>query len=155
GLLKVWDAQTYQEVLSLKRGKEHGIYGLAFSQDGRGLAVCEGSQPTFSLLDVATGRPLRTFAGHREGVYALASSPDGSFLASGGMDGLVKIWDPATGRELRTLRGHSGLVSSLAYSPDGRLLTSASCDKTVKVWDATVPPAVLHGPKARGAVQAS
>jgi WD40 repeat protein len=153
GRLKVWDAQTFQEVLSTQRGGEHRIYGLAFTRDGRGLAVCEGSSPTFSLLDVATGQPVRTFVGHREGVYALTSSPDGRFLASGGMDGLVKIWDPATGRELRTLRGHSGLVCSLAYSPDGRLLASASWDKTVKVWDATIAPEVLYGPQARAAVQ--
>ena len=116
--------------------------------------MCEGASPTFGLLDVATGRRLRTFVGHREGVYALTYSPDGRFLASGGADGLIKIWDPATGRELRTLRGHSGLISSLAYGPDGRLLASGCWDKTVKVWDATVPPEVLHGPQARAAVHA-
>jgi WD40 repeat protein len=153
GRLKVWDAQTFQEVLSIQPGGDHRIYGLAFSRDGRGLAMCEGASPTFGLLDVATGRRLRTFVGHREGVYALAYSPDGRLLASGGMDGLIKIWDPVTGRELRTLRGHSGLISSLAYSPDGRLLASGCWDKTVKVWDATIPPEVLYGPEARAAVR--
>jgi eukaryotic-like serine/threonine-protein kinase len=153
GLLKVWDAQTFQEVLSIQRRAGH-IYGLAFSRDGRGLAMCDRSSSNFSLLDLATGQPMRTFVGHRDGVYALAYSPDGRFLASGGEDGVIKIWGAATGRELRTFRGHSGLIMTLAYSPDGRLLASASWDKTVKVWDATVPPDVLHGPEARAAVQA-
>jgi tricorn protease-like protein len=153
GLLKVWDAQTFQEVLSIKRETAQNIYGLAFSRDGRGLAMCDRSSPNFSLLDLATGQPMRTFIGHSDRVYALAYSPDGRFLASGGEDGIIKIWDPASGRELRTLRGHSGTIITLAYSPDGRLLTSASWDKTVKVWDATVPPDVLHGPEARAAVQ--
>jgi WD40 repeat protein len=153
GLLKVWDAQTFQEVLSLQREPGQTVRGLAFSRDGRGLAMCERS-PNFSILDLATGHPLRTFAGHSDRVSALAYSPDGRFLASGGEDGIIKIWDPVSGRELRTLRGHSGMIISLAYSPDGRLLTSAGWGKTVKVWDATVPPEVLHGPEARAAVQA-
>jgi WD40 repeat protein len=153
GRLKVWDAQTYEEKLSLKREPGQTIRGLAFSRDGRGLAMCERS-PNFSLLDLDTGQPLRTFVGHSDRVCALAYSPDGRFLASGGEDGIIKIWEAATGRELRTLRGHSGLIITLAYSPDGRLLTSAGWDKTVKVWDATVPPEVLHGPDARAAVRA-
>src|SRR5262249_414361 len=125
-----------------------------FSRDGRGLAMCQRSSPNFSLLDLATGRPIRTFVGHADRVYALAYSPDGRFLASGGEDGIVKIWDAATGRELRTLRGPTGPIMPLAYSPDGRLLASASWDKTVKVWDATVPADVLYGPDARAAVRA-
>jgi WD40 repeat protein len=153
GLLKVWDAQTFQEVLSIHRRTGH-IYGLAFSRDARGLAMCDRSSSNVSLLDLATGQPTRTFVGHRAGVYALAYSRDGRFLASGGEDGIIKIWEAATGRELRTFRGHSGLIMTLAYSRDGRLLASASWDKTVKVWDATVPPDVLHGPEARAAVGA-
>jgi WD40 repeat protein/serine/threonine protein kinase len=154
GRLKVWNAQTYEEILHVQPGLEHRVYGLAFSGDARSLAMCGGSSPTISLIDATTGQLLRAFVAHREGVYALASSPDGRFLVSGGMDGLIKIWDPLTGRELRTLRGHNGLISSLAYRPDGRLLVSGSWDTTVKVWDATVPPEVLYGPQARAALQA-
>jgi hypothetical protein len=115
--------------------------------------MCERS-PNFSILDLATGQPLRTFVGHSDRVCALAYSPDGRFIASGGEDGIIKIWDPLSGRELRTLRGHRGGILTLAYSPNGRLLTSACWDKTVKVWDASVPPEVLYGPQASAAVQA-
>jgi WD40 repeat protein/serine/threonine protein kinase len=153
GLLKVWDGQSFQEVLSMRRAPGQTVRGLAFGREDRSLAICERS-PNFSILDLATGQSVRTFAGHSDRVSALACSPDGRFLASAGEDGIIKIWDAATGRELRTLRGHSGLIFTLAYSPDGRLLASACADKTVKVWDTTVQPDVLHGPEARAAVQA-
>jgi WD40 repeat protein/tRNA A-37 threonylcarbamoyl transferase component Bud32 len=69
-------------------------------------------------------------------VLGVAFSPDGTLLASCGVDKTVKIWDCPTWRVLRTLTGHSEMVLSVAYSPDGRLLASASADKTVRLWDA-------------------
>ena len=41
-------------------------------------------------------------------VSAVAVAPDGSWLASGGWDGTVRIWDVATGRERAVLHGHTG-----------------------------------------------
>ncbi|TAK34773.1 MAG: hypothetical protein EPO28_15585, partial [Saprospiraceae bacterium] len=61
--------------------------------------------------------------------------PDGTKLASGSWDSMVKVWDVATQQELFTLEGHEGTVTSVAFSPDGTKLASGSWDKTVKVWD--------------------
>src|SRR5262249_42946792 len=67
--------------------------------------------------------------------FRVAYSPDGMHLASGGDNGVVKIWDAATGQEVRTLQGHGDLIVGLAYSPDGTRLASASWDRTVRIWD--------------------
>lgn len=70
-------------------------------------------------------------------VNAVAFSPDGRLLATGGDDDLIIIWDSASGHELRALVGHSGYVNSLSFSPDGRLLASGSSDSLIKLWDMT------------------
>jgi WD40 repeat protein len=70
-------------------------------------------------------------------VNAIAFSPDGKLLASGGQDHTIELWDVADRREWRLLGGHSGGVNSLAFSPNGKILASGSDDKTVKLWDVT------------------
>ena len=69
-------------------------------------------------------------------VSSVAYSPDGTHIASGSWDTIVRIWNAATGGLVRTLAGHADYVSSVAYSPDGRQIASGSEDETVRIWDA-------------------
>ncbi|TWP48468.1 WD40 repeat domain-containing protein [Lentzea tibetensis] len=63
-------------------------------------------------------------------------APDGTWLASAGRDGVVRIWDPATGGPLASLEGHQGAITALAAAADGSWLASAGEDRTVRIWDA-------------------
>jgi WD40 repeat protein len=73
-------------------------------------------------------------------VMAVAVAPDGSWLASGGSDGTVRIWDAATGRQRATAVGHTShikMVTALAVAPDGSWLASSGADGEVRIWDVT------------------
>ena len=66
----------------------------------------------------------------------MAYSPDGTRLASGGVDDTVRIWNADTGDPIRTLKGFALGVNSVAYSPDGKRLASGGGDSTVRIWNA-------------------
>src|SRR5262249_446604 len=154
--VKINEAASGRELITLTPERSLGVTSLAWSADGRLLAsALEGTPPglTFNdtanidnffgrvfnysirLWDAASGRELRTLTGHTAATRATAFSPDGRLLASGGDDAVVKLWDTATGRELATLNGHSLGVKALTFSDDGKLLVSGSDDGSARLWD--------------------
>lgn len=68
-------------------------------------------------------------------IYGIALSPDGTQLATGHVDGEIRLWRVSDGTLLFKTTAHSHTVWSLAYSPDGRTLASGSFDGTVGLWD--------------------
>ncbi len=74
------------------------------------------------------------------GPMSVAYSPDGRRLATGNLDGSVKVWDATSGypRELLTFGGQGLPLGHVTFSPDGSRLALAGGDsKTVRVWDGT------------------
>jgi WD40 repeat protein len=65
----------------------------------------------------------------------VAMSSDGTRMASGGEDGLVKVWNAGTAKPVLTLQGHRSGVTGVAVSGDRARVLSSSYDGTVKVWD--------------------
>ncbi len=134
GELKLWDAQTSREILTL-RGHSSTVTAVAFSRDGK--RIVSGSRDkTLKVWDSKTGQEMLTMKGHNYDVTSVAFSPDGQRIVSGSWDKTLKVWDAQDGLEMLTLEGHSYYVRSVAYSPDGRRIVSGSFDRTLRVWDA-------------------
>ena len=68
-------------------------------------------------------------------VTSLAFSRDSSLLASGALDGTVKLWDMTSGIELASFTGHVDQVSAVAFAPDRQRLVSGSHDKSAIIWE--------------------
>jgi WD40 repeat protein/serine/threonine protein kinase len=133
--VKVWDTRTGKELLSLALPPRP--QGLALSPDGRLVAVT-ATDKTVRLYDVGTGKEVLVLKGHSHPPWAVAFSPDGTrVVTGGGFDESVRLWDAKTGEEILTL-ACSQMVSGVAFSPDGHKIVAVSqVDDVVFVWDAT------------------
>ncbi|MCJ1312832.1 hypothetical protein MMC25_006508 [Agyrium rufum] len=85
---------------------------------------------TIRLWDVHTGKCIRTFFGHIEGIWALGA--DTLRIVSGSEDRTVKVWDARTGKCERNFTGHAGPVTCIGLS-DSRICTGSE-DCEVRVY---------------------
>lgn len=111
-------------------------FGASFDQDKDRLEppryiITSGVDATIRLWETNTGRCLRTFFGHLEGIWAL--SADTLRIASGGLDRMVKIWDPRIPTCQDTFEGHSASVNCIGLS-DSRFITGGD-DYQVRMYD--------------------
>ncbi|MCB0192032.1 MAG: CHAT domain-containing protein, partial [Anaerolineae bacterium] len=72
----------------------------------------------------------------RGSVRAVAISPDGRQIVTGGDDRMVRVWSAETWEMLRQWRGHTLTVNAVAISPDGRQIVTGGYDGTVRMWSA-------------------
>ncbi len=147
GMVRLWETPTGRPLATLE-GHTGAVWSVALSADGRLLASgsFDGTvrlwETHFASLkahlggpSAAGGRLLATLQGHSGGVRSVALSADGRLLASGGLDGTVRLWETPTGRPLGTLQGHTGAVWSVALSANACLLASGGLDQTVRLWE--------------------
>ena len=73
--------------------------------------------------------------GHYYDVCAVAYSPDGTTIVTGGDDGKVKVWQTATGFCTVTFTEHTAPVKAVTFAKGGNVVISASVDGTVRAFD--------------------
>jgi serine/threonine protein kinase len=93
------------------------------------------SQPPQSSQSSQEGTLSYTYHGYDK-MLAVAWSPDGKRIASGGIDHTVQVWNATDGSSAFTYKGHSSSVNAVAWSPNGKWIASGSDDMTVQVWNA-------------------
>jgi WD40 repeat protein len=138
GSVMIWDAETGKRLRVLDQKAGGWVGCLAFSPDGRRLAVGAGRVPVLDrrlrVWNSDTGQEVFSRQAHKFNVSAVAFSADGRWVATGSLDHTAKLWDAMTGQEKCTLEGHTGGVVGVAFHPDSGRLATAADDGTVKVW---------------------
>lgn len=124
--------------LRFRVGPLDPIYALAFSPDGKTLAI--GMSKAVLLWDMTAGKPAAVLRDPVGVIYSLAWNLDGSLIAAAGgspsVSGEIRLYDSKNGyRPLKPITDHSDVVYSIAISADGKTLLSASHDKTVRTWE--------------------
>jgi WD40 repeat protein len=150
--VKVWDAQTRQEVFTLPKvpgGPE--FLAVAYSTDGRYL-VTGRQDSTVQVWDARTGEEVRMLGTHDREIRGVVFSRDGRHLASASGDGVVKLWD-STRLDKKQEPRHTlsawvpGQYLNVAFSPDSGRLVTGGQGNTVKIWDVQTGQELktLHG----------
>ncbi|MFC2026298.1 WD40 repeat domain-containing protein, partial [Chloroflexota bacterium] len=136
----IWDAST-GELLTSMEDLGGGTGRAEWLNDGRRIISSHGSpeENVIRLWDFDTGDLLQTFTGHAIFAYGLSISPDGRRVASGDMNGVVKVWDIETGAEVLSFQVVGG-AGNVHWSPDGShiIVTGGANTPVIRhVWQST------------------
>ncbi|MCP3142257.1 WD40 repeat domain-containing protein [Pyxidicoccus xibeiensis] len=120
-------------------GAQKSFDGLRFHPSKPELAMVDDLPARVSVLtvDAAAGAvSVRELLAHDRDVGEVAWSPTGAMLASGGAEGLIRLWS-RDGGALRTLSGHgNNAIKSLSWDRTGTRLASGGTDSRICIWRA-------------------
>src|SRR5262249_4808085 len=121
-----WNVQSGEELVTLDGPGPRGLLGGDLSVDGRAVDLVPGdtAEAPLGVYDAVTGKDRFPNQGHDDPISSVAFSPDGRWLASGGLNGRMCLWDltrrPSreSGWSVRPWSGHTAPVMPVAFSPD-------------------------------------
>lgn len=117
-------------------GESPRIESLAFSTDGKLLAVAGGAPAVFGevqIWNVPDQKLVNAYKLASDSIYGISISPDGSKVAFGGADKSVRVINVADGKEVMKFDNHSDWVFATSFSLDGKRLITGSRDKAMKL----------------------
>ncbi len=131
--LSVFDIKNTEKtrrIANLKLAQDTNLaVSLSFNADGSLLGAANLSDNMVRIWDVATKRVVFSLP-HVGNVLAVDFAPVGNSIATGGNDGIVRIWP----LDAWPIGVHTNMVNAVSFSPDGELLASSGID-AVRVWN--------------------
>ncbi len=118
---------------------------VTFAPDGAQLAVIyRESKPTWRILDVQSGRQIRSFPLMGGGFVGSVWSPNGTTLALANEDLKIYVYEAGTGARKGILEGSTNRGINIAFHPASTLLASNGWDRRLRLWDAVMGRPVLN-----------
>lgn len=136
--IKIWDAQSWQEVRTL-RGHTKAVKALCISTDDN-YVITASEDKTIKIWEIESGREVASWIAHKEAVNSVAITSRKPWIISASNDGTVKIWEysvaePAKQRILYSSSIHPISVNKIAVSPDEKSLFVACGDGSLRILD--------------------
>ncbi len=85
--------------------------------------------------DIATGKALMEYNGHKKAVLCYALSRDGNRLVTAGGDGKIILWDTQTGDSIQSIQSYRQPILDIHFSEDETQIITSSWDATMKIHD--------------------
>jgi len=150
GILELWNLQSQKLIRSINLiGDYNNLSGIVtISSDGQymvnnGYADGLATNPTPGYINISgkaaqiwklpTGELIRNLEGHSETITAVAISPNGKILATGSVDGTIRITNLQTRELIRVFKG-MGETRAMSFSGDSRTLAGGGTDGKIKIW---------------------
>ena len=133
----MWDLAGGREPVILK-GPDTSVMAVGFSPTGEPLRLASGSDDGSVRLWQPHGdrEPTTVMRDASSPIRAVAFSPAGDRLASGDVNGRVRIWDVAEAETGQPLDEEMSSISAIAMSPDGQLVATGGDDGQVRIREA-------------------
>ena len=135
---------TGDRVLRVQGDEDDNVCAMKISPDGMYVIICTTSlrMKIIKIQEeegIIAYRTLKVFKPHESPVMSLAIDPTSTLVATGGAEGLVKVWDIAGGYSTHNFLGHGGVITALQFygQPSSGIwkLASGSEDCKVRLWD--------------------
>ncbi|XP_022861953.1 COMPASS-like H3K4 histone methylase component WDR5B, partial [Olea europaea var. sylvestris] len=135
---KIWDASTGGLLKTLIDDKVPAVSFAKFSPIGKFILVAT-LDDTLKLWNYSTGKFLKIYSGHKNGVYCLTSTfsvTGEKYIVSGSEDHSIYLWNLQGKNLVQKLEGHIDTVVSVTCHPTENMIVSAALDndRSVRVW---------------------
>jgi len=123
---------------SLIEENGYRIWSVKFSPDGKSFAYgMENIANTKGFVKIYSiaNRTTKQFAGHRSGVSDIEFSPDGTLLATAGLDRRLILWVLDSPEDIPIVMDENGgFIWDIAFSSDSKYLIAACSESEIRVW---------------------
>jgi serine/threonine protein kinase len=150
GNTTLWNTGTGLAVGSLPSDPDGATYVVAISPDGK-VIYTGGSSKYVTAFSLASSGSLHQYS-IGEAVGYLALSPNGTWLAIGGLNGEDYLFNADTGKLVRQWNGLKGHVLAMAFAPDNRTLVTGTNDGVLQWWNSTDGKLIAQKSTGGGAV---